>query len=69
MDLYHQFQTATALTSLIPFIQIHVYNFETIIENSIKDLMRTILLKRNKCLKLCIISNNIYHLANYILLS
>ena len=41
MGLYHQFQTATTLTSLIPFIQIHVYNFETIIENSIKDLMRT----------------------------
>ena len=45
MGLYHQFQTATTVTNLIPFIETHVYNFETSKENSIKDLMRIILFK------------------------
>ena len=39
MGLYHQFQIAITFTSLILFIQIHIFNkFETIIENPVNPI-------------------------------
>lgn len=67
MGLQCQFETAMLFMSLIPFIQIRVYNFERIETNINRDLMRIILFKSYDSLKWCIILSVLYVLMIFII--